>query len=119
MQIKEKVESTATTPAKRGRKPKVAKEIVEEGKKKYSSKETKELNQQALNDILVQDKSETNEFFLMRSAYAKKAAELFSEEQPTTHALLGYYGASNAKFGQTYPKDIQDVVDYINQEVRK
>ena len=71
----------------------------------------------SLDRLLIKKKEETQDFFLMRSSYAKVAAQLFPKENSATHVLLGELGANRGKYGLTYSEEIEKVLLYIDENI--
>ena len=71
-----------------------------------------------LEDFLIKSPKETKEFFLMRSQYAKIAQTLFPKYPVTTFVLLGEMGANRGVYGTEYPEETNQVLDYIDQQIK-
>lgn len=72
-----------------------------------------------LDQLLIKEEDETNDFFLMRSQYARVAQQLFPKHGTATFVLLGRYGANRAKYGVSYPDDVTPVLDFIDSTIMK
>lgn len=71
-----------------------------------------------LNSLLIKRESETQDFFNMRSAYAKVALSVFQGKiNPATAILLGQMAANKAVYGLTYPEESDRVIRYINEQI--
>ena len=71
-----------------------------------------------LDDLLVKTEDESDQFYLMRSQYAKIAEQLFPKYPPTSFILLGRMGAYRGLFGVTYPEETNRVLDYMDQVIK-
>ena len=90
-------------------------QLVEEGKRMKPRKGVGQA--QHLDALLVKSSNESDDFFLLRSQYARAAQKAFPEQDATTHMVLGYYGANHIQLGMVYPQQIQQVLNYINEEL--
>lgn len=76
------------------------------------NKNLTELNQ------MTKRESETQDFFNMRSVYAKVALSVFQGKiNPATAILLGQMAANKAVYGLTYPEESDRVIRYINEQI--
>jgi hypothetical protein len=87
------------------------------------TKNLTELNQMTknltdLDTMLIKRESETQDFFNMRSVYAKVALSVFQGKiNPATAILLGQMAANKAVYGLTYPEESDRVIRYINEQI--
>lgn len=71
-----------------------------------------------LDAMLIKRESETQDFFNMRSVYAKVALSVFQGKiNPATAILLGQMAANKAVYGLTYPEESDRVIRYINEQI--
>jgi len=71
-----------------------------------------------LDNMLIKRESETQDFFNMRSVYAKVALSVFQGKiNPATAILLGQMAANKAVYGLTYPEESDRVIRYINEQI--
>ena len=71
-----------------------------------------------LQELLVKDENETNEFFLMRSQYSKIASQIFHKYPVGTFILLGRMGANRGYYGLKYPEETNKVLDYVDEVIK-
>lgn len=108
----------APKPGKGGkgnkREPKVVipMELLDKAEKKVKKGEK-------LDDLLVRDNTENDEAFLMRSAYSKAAEKVVPNETTATYVLIGQMAYNRAKYGMTYPPDMNNVLNQIDELILK
>ena len=93
---------------------------IEGAQKETITLQTIDRDKISLDDLLVKRDEETDEMFLMRSAYAKVASQIFKKQiNNATAILIGETAANEAIYGITYPKETYRVIRYVNSKINE
>ena len=72
-----------------------------------------------LEEMLVKTADESEDMFIMRSAYSRVAIKAFNNQiNPATAILIGRMGANKAIYGVTYPDESDRVLRYIESQMQ-